>query len=90
MFWHSKHLHAPSQHGSGGWRTGPDSPEIRELLWDLRDKSWDTAELPPLPQSVLRQELRRFVAFKLQFLCVFVDTAMQKITSFNIPLVSRE
>lgn len=43
-----------------------------------------------LPRMVLRQELTRFAAFKLQFLRVFVDTTKQKITSFNIPLVSRE
>lgn len=57
------------------------------------DKSWaapHTAELQHLPRAVLRQKLMCFVAFKLQFLRVFVDTTMQKITSFNIPLVSRE
>lgn len=57
------------------------------------DKIWaapHTAELRHLPRTVLRQELTRFVAFKLQFLRVFVDTTMQKITGFNIPLVSRE
>lgn len=43
-----------------------------------------------LPLTVLRQELMRFAAFKVQLLRVFVDTTMQKITSFNIPLVSGE
>lgn len=92
MFWHSKHLHAPIQHGSGGWRADSDSPEIWGFHWDVITKSGQ----PPTLQSstpaltVLRQELMRFVAFKVQFLRVFVDTTMQKITSFNIPLVSGE